>query len=150
MTGVPLRQRITDVPILARHFVNKYCQLYGLPGKDVSDDLMNQFSSYSWPGNVRQLENMVQRGVLLSAERKTIKADDVFDSFFLDADLTSGDASGEVPGSIETIEDMERHMIMRTLEETGNNQQLAAQKLGISARTIRNKLKKYREGGLIS
>ena len=150
MTGVPLRERISDVPLLTRHFVDKYCSLYGLPGKGVAADLMDQFKSYSWPGNVRQLENMVQRGVLLSADRHTVQKTDVFDSFFLDADLTSGqEGDGGLP-SIETIEDMERHMIMRALEETGNNQQLAATKLGISSRTIRNKLKKYREDGLIS
>ncbi|MDX1741211.1 MAG: sigma-54 dependent transcriptional regulator [Rhodothermales bacterium] len=149
MTGVPLRDRISDVPILTQHFINKYCALYGLPGKNVADGLMEQFTRYSWPGNVRQLENMVQRGVLLSAERTTIGKDDVFDSFFLDADLTSAEDEAALP-RIATIEDMERHMIMKTLEETGNNQQLAAEKLGISARTIRNKLKKYREEGLIA
>ncbi len=150
VTGVPLRDRISDVPLLTQHFVEKYCGLYGLPPKSVSPELVDQFVGYSWPGNVRQLENMVQRGVLLSAEREKIEKDDVFDSFFIDAEIVAGDGGGDSLPRIETIEDMERHMIMKTLTETNNNQQLAAQKLGISARTIRNKLKKYREEGLIS
>ncbi|NNE46964.1 MAG: sigma-54-dependent Fis family transcriptional regulator [Rhodothermales bacterium] len=150
VNGVPLRDRMSDVPVLTKHFVVKYCELYGLPSKQVSKELLDQFMTYSWPGNVRQLENMVQRGVLLSAERTTVEKTDVFDSFFIDADLVAGGDGADAPVNIETIEEMERHMILRTLSETNNNQQLAAQKLGISARTIRNKLKKYREDGLIS
>src|SRR5690606_36556912 len=60
----PLRDRTTDVPLLAEHFVTKYCTLYALPPKRIHPDLMAQFKAYSWPGNVRQLENLVQRGVL--------------------------------------------------------------------------------------
>lgn len=148
LTVPPLRDRMADVPLLARHFVDKYCRLYQLDAKTLSDDLMAEFTSYDWPGNVRELENMVQRGVLLSAERSEITRADVYDDFFSDASpsRTNG-SSSDVQGS--TIEDMERHMILQALEETGNNQKEAAEKLGISARTIRNKLKKYREEGLI-
>src|SRR5690606_10919830 len=74
----PLRDRSSDIPILAEHFVDKYCTLYALPRKEISPDLMTQFKNYSWPGNVRQLENLVQRGVLLSAEREVIEPEDVF------------------------------------------------------------------------
>ncbi len=149
LTGVPLRERISDVPVLAKYFVKKYCALYGLPSKTVEKELITEFQSYSWPGNVRQLENMIQRGVILSAEREEIRADDVFDTFFSDARASSGNGT-DMSFSAHTIEDMERLMILQALEETNNNQQLAAQRLGISARTIRNKLKKYREEGHIS
>ncbi len=150
LTGVPLRERISDIPILMGHFVEKYCGLYGLPRKTVSNDLLNQFMGYSWPGNVRQLENMMQRGVLLSAERDSIEPDDVFDTFFSDTDLSAGGDGEDIRTPVRTIEDMERNMILTALSETNNNQQLAAKRLGISARTIRNKLKKYREDGHIS
>ncbi|NNE35000.1 MAG: sigma-54-dependent Fis family transcriptional regulator [Rhodothermales bacterium] len=146
----PLRERISDVPLLARHFISKYCELYGLPQKKLASDLLSQFQSYSWPGNVRQLENMVQRGVLLSAERTEIEKGDVFDSFFSDATLESSSGDVTTMDKVETIDDMERIMIMQALGETNNNQQLAARRLGISARTIRNKLKKYREEGHIA
>jgi len=144
----PLRERITDVPLLIKHFIRKYCDLYGLPDKSASKSLMDRFKAFNWPGNVRQLENMVQRGVLLSAERDVIEIDDVFDEFFSEAEASGpGGDGGE---KLQTIDDMERYMIMQALTETGNNQQLAAQRLGISARTIRNKLRKYREEGHLS
>lgn len=150
LTVPPLRERISDVPMLAEHFVNKYCELYALPAKRISPDLLKQFQTYTWVGNVRQLENMVQRGVLLSAEREVIEPDDVFNNFFSDAKPSSDPSgkSGDV-SRLQTIDDMERYMIMQALDETDNNQQLAAERLGISARTIRNKLRRYREEGLL-
>ena len=146
----PLRDRVSDVEILAGHFVEKYCSQYGLPMKRLSPELLSQFQTYSWPGNVRQLENLVQRGVLLSAEREVVEKADIFDSFFSDAEPEGNtDAASDPPPRVETIEDMERVMILQALNVTNNNQQLAAKRLGISARTIRNKLRKYREEGLI-
>lgn len=152
LTVPPLRERASDIPQLVQHFVDKYCDLYGLPMKSISDALMEYFTSYPWPGNVRQLENMVQRGVLLSAERDVVEPEDVFNDFFTDADGSDHGSLGnqDVVTRLTTIEEMERHMIMRALNESDNNQQRAAEQLGISARTIRNKLKKYREEGLIS
>ncbi len=148
----PLRERASDIPLLVAHFVKKYCELYGLPTKQVAPSLMKRFQHYHWPGNVRQLENYVQRGVLLSADRPVIEEEDVFNDFFADAEpgRPESQKKEELLERVQTIEDMEREMILRALKETNNNQQLAAQKLGISARTIRNKLKRYREQGLIS
>ncbi len=147
----PLRERVSDIPLLVDHFIRKYTELYDLPRKKVSPELLQQFQTYSWPGNVRELENMIQRGVLLSADRPVIEAEDVFNHFFADAGLASRKTKShaEVPMAFQTIEEMERHMILKTLEEVNHNQQLAAQRLGISARTIRNKLRKYREEGLV-
>ena len=148
LTVPPLRERISDVPLLAKHFVDKYTGLYGLPSKKLAPALVSRFQTYNWPGNVRQLENMVQRGTILSAERPVIEEGDVYDDFFSDAD-PSPVVSDTAPEKLQTIEDMERYMILQALSETNNNQQLAATRLGISARTIRNKLRKYREEGLI-
>ena len=92
---------------------------------------------------------MVQRGVLLSAERTEIAKSDVYDDFFSDADAVRDTSSDGSNMKLSTIDDMERHMILQALQDSGNNQQVAADKLGISARTIRNKLRKYREDGLI-
>lgn len=150
LTVPPLRERLSDVPLLAGHFVDKYCDLYGLPKKTISQELLDYFVSYPWPGNVRQLENMVQRGVLLSAEREVIKSGDVFNDFFTDAEPGEQPVAAAVGARVQTIEEMERQMILQALEESDNNQQRAAEQLGISARTIRNKLKKYREEGFIS
>ena len=145
-----LRDRLTDVPLLANHFMEKYTKMYDLPSKVLDAELMERLVSFSWPGNVRQLENVVQRGVILSADRSKIDLEDVFNDFFNDAEprRLDGDMLGE--GEPQTIDDMERIMIMKALEDTNNNQQRAAERLGISARTIRNKLRRYREGGMIS
>ncbi len=149
VTVPPLRDRPGDVSLLARHFVEKYCSLYDLESKVLSDELLQHFNQYAWPGNVRELENMIQRGVLLSAERRDIRKSDVYDDFFTDADPAGDAAPSASNPKLSTIDDMERFMIMQALEETGQNQQAAADKLGISARTVRNKLRKYREDGLI-
>lgn len=149
VTVPPLRERPGDVSLLALHFVQKYCSLYDLEPKELSADLVEHFNRYAWPGNVRELENMIQRGVLLSAERKEIRKSDVYDDFFSDADPSGNSSADSANPKLSTIDDMERFMIMQALEETGQNQQAAADKLGISARTIRNKLRKYREDGLI-
>lgn len=146
----PLRERISDVRVLANFFVRKYCDLYGLPEKRIASGLMTQFMQRDWPGNVRQLENMVQRGVLLSAEREIIEAEDVINPFFDDADPAHHAVQEKPNYKLQTIDDMERYMILQALEETNHNQQLAAERLGISARTIRNKLRRYREEGHIS
>ncbi len=148
LTLPPLRDRPSDIPLLVSFFVEKYADLYGLPDKEVSDELMDDFMSRPWPGNVRELENMVQRGVLLSAEEEVIERDDVVNDFFTDKQTSSTGATQLVREG-QTIEDMEREMILKTLERTGHNQKEAASRLGVSARTIRNKLKKYRKQGHI-
>ncbi|MEM6648262.1 MAG: sigma 54-interacting transcriptional regulator, partial [Bacteroidota bacterium] len=151
LTVPPLRERLSDIPLLTKHFVKKYCDLYGLPPKTVAQDLMMEFMRQDWTGNVRQLENMIQRGVLISADREEIELGDVMNDFFSDAQASAApSARDEAPSKMQTIEDMERYMILQALSETNNNQQMAAERLGISARTIRNKLKRYREQGHIS
>jgi DNA-binding NtrC family response regulator len=147
LTVPPLRDRSGDVTLLAKHFVEKYCALYGLAVKTLSAELLLHFEGYAWPGNVRELENMVQRGVLLSAERPEIRKLDVYDDFFTDADPMRSSGRQMEDAKLTTIDDMERFMILQALGDSGNNQQEAAAKLGISARTIRNKLHKYREDG---
>jgi len=149
LTVPPLREHMPDVRLLAEHFVEKYCSLYELDEKTLSDKLIERFETYDWPGNVRELENMVQRGVLLSAERNSIKTSDVYDDFFTDAGSVITSDNGAADAKLSTIEDMERYMILQALTDSNNNQQAAAKKLGISARTIRNKLRKYREEGHI-
>ncbi|MGI9175983.1 MAG: sigma-54-dependent transcriptional regulator, partial [Rhodothermales bacterium] len=120
LTVPPLRERVSDVPLLVDHFIDKYCTLYGLPPKTISADLLRQFQLNSWPGNVRQLENMVQRGVLISADRETILPEDVVNDFFADADLHTQPRAKEGSVNLQTIDDMERHMILQALDDTGN------------------------------
>ena len=146
----PLRERNSDIPLLAVHFVKKYAELYSLPEKTITPELMSYFQGHSWSGNVRNLENLVQRGVLLSAERTEIELFDVLHDFFTDAEPTALASDAPLPVKIQTIAEMEHFMIMQALAEANNNQQIASKRLGISSRTIRNKLRKYREEGLIA
>ncbi len=150
VTLPPLRARRSDIPLLAERFAEKYSLLYGLPLKTLSPDLLQRFQAHDWPGNVRELENMIHRGVVMAAEANTISADDVMNSYFSGTGAVSapvGVSFTASNGETLTIEEMERHMILEALAATGNNQREAAEKLGICARTIRNKLKKYREDG---
>lgn len=142
----PLRDRISDIPRLAKHFVKKYCRMYEMDEKEIDQELLDRFQEYSWPGNVRQLENMVHRGVALATDRPVIKLRHVFNEFISDGRLEEEHVSKEKLVNGMTIEEMERQMILEALRET-DSQQRAAEQLGISARTIRNKLKKYRKEG---
>jgi two-component system response regulator FlrC len=152
----PLRGRLSDIPLLAEHFIEKFAAQYHLPEKTLAPDLLQYFQTYSWPGNVRELENMIHRGVVMAGNRDCITKDDVLDHFFSGEKANgehgpsqNGTSIGEIAeeGSIPTIDEMERRLILSTLAEEGVSQKQAAEELGISARTIRNKLEEYREQG---
>jgi len=146
----PLRARGDDVRRLAERFVEKYRALYGLGPKTIAPALLERFLAAEWPGNVRQLENMVHRGVVLSAERETIEVGDVIHPGLADAAPAEGDHRlAPRAHAVTTLDEMERAMILEALEATDGNQIQAAERLGISDRTIRNKLKRYRDEGYV-
>ncbi|WP_420456800.1 sigma-54-dependent transcriptional regulator [Rubrivirga sp.] len=146
----PLRARGDDVRLLAERFIEKYRALYGLGPKRLAPALLDRFLAAEWPGNVRQLENMVHRGVVLSAERDAIEPGDVDHADLMDAaPIEGGHGLAPRAHAVTTLDEMERRMILQALEDTGGNQVQAAERLGVSDRTIRNKLKKYREEGTI-
>lgn len=140
----PLRNRLGDIPILVEHFVNRYRDRYNLEPKVISDELMSFFKSYDWKGNVRELDNMIHRGVILSNDSQTINLEHIQNNLFADEnDDPSEEKLSNLP--LMSIEDMELHLIKKTLEHTQGNQKKAAEILGISDRTIRNKLKNVAE-----
>ena len=163
----PLRERAADIALLARHFVDKYVGFYRLPPKALAPDLLARLEAYRWPGNVRQLENTVHRGVVLAGEAPVIALADVLDAFGgHGTPAVSADTAEEPPGTVappppatpterpiatrgRTIEAVERDMILAALADAGQNQEAAARQLGVSSRTIRNKLRLYREQGHI-
>ena len=146
-----LRERLSDIPLLAQHFCDDFCEMYGLEAKTFSSELIASFKLHDWPGNVRQLQNYVHRGVVLSTDENVIEYDHVMNNYFSDVSDEEGGAGNleSVKLMAGTLEEMERHMILESLKDNNNNQQLAAEQLGISARTIRNKLKRYRMDGWI-
>jgi transcriptional regulator with PAS, ATPase and Fis domain len=124
----PLRERGDDMRLLAEHFVKKFSGRMHRPIEHIEEHALEILQSRRWRGNVRELENVIQRAVVLCRGEK-IAADDITP----EASDTSHPATG-------TIRDMEMAMIFRTLKETRGNKSLAAKKLGITVRTLRNKL----------
>lgn len=136
----PLRYRKGDIPLLAKHFVKRYSEQYGLGEKIIGDDLMDYLMKQEWRGNVRELDNKIQRGVILSGDDTEITVEHIDNQLFSNVDdELSREVLSDMP--LMSIEDMELHMIKKTLEHTQGNQKEASKLLGISDRTIRNKLK---------
>lgn len=143
-----LKDRPDDIIVLAKHFVKKYSELNELPLKVISKAAEDKLMSYLWPGNVRELENTVHRAVLLSTqeeiEANAVILDDA-DSIINKTDSSTKPAAAVSQGT--TLAGMERNLIIDTLKHTMGNHTVAAQILGISIRTLRNKLKQYEAEG---
>lgn len=144
----PLKDRKDDIVVLAKHFVKKYSELNDLPIKEMTQKAEEKLLNYLWPGNVRELENTVHRAVLLSTGEKIDE-----DAVLLDDidSIISAPQEGEVMSGGEfvgkTVASMERNLIIDTLKHTLGNRTVAANILGISIRTLRNKIKQYQEEG---
>jgi len=127
----PLRERRDDIPLLARFYVNKYNGRYAREVK-LMDSGVREFQNFTWPGNVRQLQHVVERLVILS--------DRIDSEAVLDA-LTAMD-SREKP--VETLADAEEDQIRKVLAATGGNKSKAAQILGIERKTLYRKLERMK------
>lgn len=136
----PLRERKGDIPLLANFFLEKYAALNGKGIEGFSPETMKLLEEYSWPGNVRELENVVHRAVLL-AKGPLIEPKDLV----IDEGLASRIDPPIKPGT--SLKEMERWLILETLKKVGGNRTQAARLLGVSVRTIRNKLKEYKING---
>lgn len=130
----PLRQRPTDIPLLARHFLQKFRTMHKKDVKDFHRDVLRLFMHYDWPGNVRELENTVEHAVLLSKN-------DIIQVWDLPSAMAK--RASVPPEKLATMEERERKAIMEALEAAQGNKKKAAQKLGISRSALYNKLKKH-------
>ena len=150
----PLRERREDIQPIAEHFVAKYSKANGVAERKLSAAALEKLMRYSWPGNVRELENIIHRGVLLATGSDIGPEAITLSSMPGEASMTQGAASA--PASQDqvnknelvgrTVESVERELIMDTLNYCLGNRTHAANILGISIRTLRNKLKLYGEG----
>jgi len=132
----PLRLRGGDALILANHFLRKFAADNQKPCEAFSDEARARIASYAWPGNVRALENAIERAVVL-AEGKVIGIDDLP----LGSDVHMSSASVRIPGA--TMEEIEREAILKTLDACDGSTTRAAETLGISVRTIQYRLHEY-------
>ncbi|MBW2061107.1 MAG: sigma-54-dependent Fis family transcriptional regulator [Deltaproteobacteria bacterium] len=141
-----MRDRPRDIRPLSEYFLEKYSQENGKGIKSLSQETLAQLQSMSWPGNVRELENIIARGVLL-AKGESIEPGDLFLDEAL-PEAAGNDAHSTVKkGRTMTIKEMEKELIEQALNETNGNRTHAAGILGISVRTLRNKLTEYKAMG---
>jgi DNA-binding NtrC family response regulator len=148
----PLRDRPQDIATLARHFVRKYAEANDMPPLPISQEALKLLAGYDWPGNVRELENTVHRAVLLSPGPEI--GPEAFGLTVRESTAGAPQGSGALPGGAgtiglvgRTVSDVERDLIIDTLSHCLGNRTHAATILGISIRTLRNKLKQYVEDG---
>jgi transcriptional regulator with PAS, ATPase and Fis domain len=139
LTIPPLRERMDDVPILADYFIEKYSRLYRKKAITISQTMLARLMSYRWKGNVRELENTIERAVLLSDEEA------VFPAYVLNNANFEENIDKPYIKSGKTLKEMEKDLIAFTLKDVNDNRTHAAEKLGISIRTLRNKLNEYKE-----
>lgn len=168
-----LRERPSDIVTLAQFFADKYASANSMPKKKLSEGAKSKMKSYGWRGNIRELENTMHRAILISMEDELEpEAIHIQDSAFSNATSASAapankspDPAGvgsagtktakpiQNPGGVETlvgktIAEVERDMIINTLEHCLGNRTHAANILGISIRTLRNKLNQYKDEGV--
>ena len=137
----PLRERREDIPLLVDYYLRKYSLENNAVAKSIDKEAMDYLCQYNWPGNIRELKNIIQRAVVMGSHE--VLQLEQFNCLFTHQDV-------ERPGNTSTagkaIEDVERDLIYSTLEKTCGNKTKAAELLKITARTLRNKLHKYNEG----
>jgi two-component system response regulator FlrC len=153
-----LRQRPEDIVPLAQHFLAEHGGRSGRTGLRLSPMTEMALVAHNWPGNVRELENVMQRAVIFAAGEVVEP-----DALHLSALPTGARVVLPLPGEVaaatatppdvqktDNLRDLEREHILETLTAVGGSRKLAGERLGMSERTLRHKLKQYREAGLFS
>jgi DNA-binding NtrC family response regulator len=158
----PLRDRGDDTLVLAEHFLQRYTRKHGVKATGFSETAKTAIATYRWPGNVRELQNTVERAVILSEAGRPVSAAALGLHGMEDLDVTTppmalqpveapaGGNRVEVvanDGQVLTMAVLEKHAIRAALLQTGGNRTQAAEALGISIRTLRNKLQEYKDAG---
>ena len=141
----PLREHKGDLPPLVDHLLAEISEKHGKKVTGVGADVMDLFKSYPWPGNVRELRNVLERSAIAS-DRGTINRQHLPSDFGHAPAVTSSGLGGLRFPIGTTVDDVERELIFQTLASTSQNKTRAAELLGISLKTLHNKLKEYEAG----
>jgi transcriptional regulator with PAS, ATPase and Fis domain len=141
----PLRERREDIPLLMQRFVERFCETHRLELKSVSPPVLKALMTFDWPGNVRQLENLIERMVALSGARTAILPQD------LPREIQEREGLASVPfieipeegiNFQNVVSDMERELILQSLRKTNGNKKLAAKLLNLKRTTLIEKIKR--------
>ncbi len=142
-----LRERTEDLPLLAQHLVTQLAEKHNRPARFLSSAALEALQFHSWPGNVRELRNVIERAVIICSGEQIERHHFAPYPIEQRERLRNEDTLSLPVGT--PLEEVERQMIMRTLQKTKNNKTRAAELLGISLKTLHNKLNLYRERGLL-
>jgi len=140
----PLRERKEDITLLVEHFIGIYAKENHKEISRISKDVLNALMNYNWPGNVRQLENIIERAVILDTDN-IIGKEDLPDIIFNGTTCVHAGLGGaDIMSSLKNVlQEPEKVYILRVLDEVGWNKKKAATKLGVNRTTLYNKLRKY-------
>jgi DNA-binding NtrC family response regulator len=142
-----LGDRKEDLPLLAQHLVTQLAEKHNRPARFISPSALSALQFHAWPGNVRELRNVIERAVIICSGEQIERHHFAPYPIEQRERLRNEDTITLPVGT--PLEEVERQMIMRTLQKTKNNKTRAAELLGISLKTLHNKLNLYRERGLI-
>jgi DNA-binding NtrC family response regulator len=150
----PLRERSKDVLPLARHFLTHFARTQGTNELTLSTAAEQKLLQWTWPGNVRELENVLQRAVVLTQGTTIEPTDIAFGAATGPVGVLQGGLDS-IPAALPSLAnrplaDIEREAILETLASTGGNKTEAARRMGVSARTLSNKMKLWRQLGLVA
>jgi two-component system response regulator AtoC len=138
-----LRERKEDIPMLAEHFMNIYSKKNNKKFNKIPDDVMNMLSEYAWPGNIRELENVIERAIILGKEPELKRTDfNLIGTKFRVPEAASDTADLKQPGPIN-LKDMEYKKLVDALQKTSGNISQTAKILGISRDTLYRRMKKH-------
>lgn len=129
----PLRERLEDIPMLARHFISLFCRKYNKPVIDISSETIRKLKTYHWPGNIREFQNTVERALIMT-DHEQLQPDDF---------VLSAPAKGQPNGGTLNLEEVEKETIQRAIIKHKNNLTRAAAELGLSRATLYRKISKY-------
>jgi DNA-binding NtrC family response regulator len=143
----PLADRLDDLPLLTQHLITRLAAKHNRPARFISPTALDALRFHSWPGNVRELRNVIERAVVICSSEQIERHHFAPYPFDQRQKLRSEDTVSFPVGT--PLKEIERQMILRTLDKTGNNKTRAAELLSISLKTLHNKLNDYRARGLL-
>jgi len=133
----PLRERREDIPLLVDHFINEYSRIYGVEPKWLTPEALQRLIEYAWPGNIRELQNAIERAFALSSQPE-ITPKDLPAAILRDAPPPADGLTDPLP-----LEEVERRNILAALHRSGGNKNEAARILGIDRQRLYRKIEKY-------